>query len=250
MKVVLISVLILVLVAAGWAVWKFSGNDWWEGFGKKEQVEKPDLERYEQLVAELGSWRGELAAKHEAAKNEQERGAIAQDARLILELMMPEMMKCWLGTRYDFNGTAEKPGKGKVACGYFVSTVLRDAGFVVDRYRLAQQPSENIIRSFVKADFCQLQAGADFDEYTNRLSKMDRGIYLVGLDSHVGFLVNGSEDWRFFHSSGWKERGVVKEELKKAGALRHSNWRMIGALSADPSAIQMWLGGAKVPVRQ
>ena len=74
------------------------------------------------------------------------------DARLILELMMPEMMRCWLGTPYDFNGTAEKPGDGKIACGYFVSTVIRDTGFRVNRFKFAQQPSENILRTFISSD--------------------------------------------------------------------------------------------------
>src|SRR5687768_9423034 len=32
----------------------------------------------------------------------------------------------WEGTDWDFNGTTEVPGKGSIACGYFVTTILRD----------------------------------------------------------------------------------------------------------------------------
>ena len=34
----------------------------------------------------------------------------------------------WIGTKWDFNGITEVPQQGKIACGYFVTTVLRDAG--------------------------------------------------------------------------------------------------------------------------
>jgi hypothetical protein len=78
---------------------------------------------------------------------------------------------------------------------------------------------------------------------------MEPGVYLMGLDSHVGFIVNGAEGTRFYHSSGWQKRGVVNEAGNKAGALRRSNWRMIGGLTADPEVIRTWLGGEKVRVR-
>ena len=34
----------------------------------------------------------------------------------------------WKKTAWDFNGTATKPGDGPIACGYFVTTLLRDIG--------------------------------------------------------------------------------------------------------------------------
>src|SRR4029453_1954809 len=47
---------------------------------------------------------------------------------------------CWYGTAWDFNGITEEPGKGKIACGYFVTTILRDLGIPVKRYKHAQRP--------------------------------------------------------------------------------------------------------------
>ncbi len=78
---------------------------------------------------------------------------------------------------------------------------------------------------------------------------MQPGVYLIGLDSHVGFIVNGEDGMHFYHSSGWKKRGVVDEPGRKAGALKSSKWRMIGCLTADPGVIRMWLGGDKVKVK-
>ena len=98
-------------------------------------------------------------------------------------------MQCWLGTPWDFNGTAHEPGTGKVACGYFVSSVLQDAGFRVEWAPLAQQASQNILRTFLSAEEMKIRVGMDYDRFLNEVLSSGRGIYIVGLDSHVAFLV-------------------------------------------------------------
>lgn len=216
---------------------------------KGEAKPKPDPERYETLIVELQRWRTDLAEDHKLAKSAEERAAVERDARLILELMLPEMMRCWLGTPYDFNGTAEKPGEGGLACGYFVSTVLRDAGFRVNRYRLAQQPSENIIRTFLPADSCELRVGKNYGAYADWVEKKEPGVYLVGLDTHVGFIVNRVDGMRFVHSSGVEKVGVVNESRGQAGALQKSKWRLLGGLTQEADVIRMWLKGEKIPVK-
>lgn len=248
-KAVIAAVLLLASGVGGWWAWKSYGEGIFEIVIEREVKPEPDAERYATLVAELERWRGDLRKAHVKARTAEEKVAVENDARVILELVMPEMMRCWLGTPYDFNGTAEKPGGGKVACGYFVSTVIRDAGFRVNRYKLAQQPSGNILRTFLKSDRCLLKIGQDFESYAEWVESMEPGVYLIGLDSHVGFIVNGADGFRFYHSSRWQDRGVVNEPGKKASALRLSNWRMIGGLTADADVIRTWLGGETVKVR-
>lgn len=248
-KAAVAALLLSCLGAGGWWAWKTYGAGLFEIAIESEKNPEPDAERYAILVAELERWRQQLREAYAKAQTAEEKAAVENDARVILELVMPEMMRCWLGTPYDFNGTAERPGGGEVACGYFVSTVIRDAGFRVDRYKLAQQPSGNILRTFLKRENCLLKVGQDFDSYAEWVEGMEPGVYLIGLDSHVGFIVNGADGTRFFHSSRWQDRGVVDEPGRKAGALRHSNWRMIGGLTADPDVIRTWLGGEKVKVR-
>jgi hypothetical protein len=249
LKAVLCAVLLLAIGGGGWWVWKANRDGVFEILLSREANAVPDAERYEVLVSELERWRGDLKAAHAKARTAEEKAAVEHDARVILELVMPEMMQCWLGTPYDFNGTAEKPGGGKVACGYYVSTVIRDAGFRVNRYKLAQQPSENIMRTFLKGDGCKLKVGEDYDRYVDWVEDQEPGVYLIGMDTHVGFIVNRADGMHFFHSSGWKKRGVVEEPRKKAGALRHSNWRMLGGLTTDTGVIRTWLAGEKVKVR-
>jgi hypothetical protein len=213
------------------------------------QLPKPDPQQYETLVSELERWRNNLAARHQKARTEAERGAVERDARVILEQALPAMMRCWLGTPWDFNGTAAKPGGGKIACGYFVSTVLKDAGFHVDRYNLAQQPSGNILHSFLPNDACSLTVGKPYDIFATELEKADPGIYLVGLDTHVAFLVMSGNRFRFIHSSGSRPWCVVDESRDEAHVLQRSNWRMLGNLTADPKVIRTWLNSETIAVR-
>lgn len=248
----LLIALIAVGIGAGW----WFRDPLWNGYRlltsraqfASHPQPKPDHVRYAVLTSELTRWRGELAARYRKAHNAAERRSVEHDARVILEHTLPAMMRCWLGTPWDFNGTASKPGDGCIACGYFVATVLQDAGFQVNRYQLAQQPSENIMRSFLEKNACVLSVGQPYDQFADTLQSARPGIYLVGLDTHVGFLVKNSEGFRFIHSSGSQPWCVVDEDRDHAGVLQRSNWRMLGNLTADSEVMKTWLNAQKITV--
>jgi hypothetical protein len=240
-----------------------SGAGWWfreelAGVWKSTQMGvqlpkqvkfEPDPETYAVLFTELARWRTELAMRHAAARDETQRRAVESDARVILETALPAMMRCWLGTPWDFNGTARKPGEGRIACGYFVATLLKDAGFLVDRYKLAQQPSENILRSFLPKSACPLTVGKDYQEFAAELDASEPGIYVVGLDTHVAFILVGGDGFRFIHASGSSPWCVVDEARDEAEVLKRSNWRMLGHLTADRELLKRWLKAEKIVVR-
>lgn len=249
LKAVLAAILLGGIGAGGWWVWKVDRDG---GFGilltgKPKPV--PDTARYEVLVGELRRWRENLAQEYGRAGTAEQKAAVEGDARVILNMLLPEMMRCWVGTPYDFNGTAEKPGAERIACGYYVSTVIRDAGFRVNRYKLAQQPSENIMRTFLPGDACELRVGEDYGRYADWVERMEAGVYLIGMDTHVGFIVVRPDGMRFFHSSGARSVGVVEETRDDAWTLRKSSWRMLGHFTADPGVMRTWLSGEEVTVR-
>lgn len=248
LKIIFSIVTVALLGGLGWWIWHAEKLQSFQVLMVREKRPVPDAVRYEVLVGELQRWREDLKKEYEAAESNERRVRIEQDARLILEMMLPEMMRCWLGTEYDFNGTANGPGQGKIACGYFVSTVLRDAGFKLDRYKLAQQPSQNILRSFLDAEDCHLKVGEDYGKYVDWVESMDDGVFLVGLDTHVGFIVKRRGKMRFLHSSGAKSVGVVDESSANARALKSSRWRMLGNLTGDRKVLRVWLKGDRVKV--
>ena len=241
--------LLFSLVVGGLWLWRADLLAGLQGLKTKKEKPVPDLERYEVLESELKRWREDLVLQYRKASSSEQKAAVEHDARVILEMVLPEMMRCWRGTGYDFNGIAERPGKGKIACGYYVSTLIRDAGFKVNRYKLAQQPSANILHTFTKEENCQLRVGEKYDTYADWLEGMEPGIYLMGLDTHVGFVVlERSGDMKFLHSSGINKAGVVEEARDQAAAIKWSNWRMLGRFTADPKVIRTWLAGEDVRV--
>jgi hypothetical protein len=201
----------------------------------------PDPDAYEALSLDLESHRERLARRYESAANPAERAQVLADVRRLLEGALPGMMRCWLGTPWDFNGTAHEPGGGKVACGYFVSSVMQDAGFVVEWAPLAQQPSQNILRTFLPAEEMTIRVGLDYEEFLDEIRSVGPGVYIVGLDSHVAFLVVTHEDIRFIHSSGASPWCVVDESVEAAHTLRRSRYRVSGNLTAHPEFLANWL---------
>ncbi len=203
----------------------------------------PDPIRYEDLKDKLASERQMLKSRFINALTAEEQDEILLESGKLLEVAMPELMRCWLGHPWDFNGTATVPGEGKIACGYFVSVIMRDAGFKVNRITLAQQPSQNIIRTFIpdKKDLA-ITSGIPYQEYVNSVESKYDGINIVGLDKHVAFIVIENGKLRFIHSGGLKKQ-VVDEDYQKAHSLEVSRYRVIGNITSNKSALLKWLLG-------
>ncbi|MCH7227972.1 hypothetical protein [Haloferula sp. A504] len=248
------TLLVTALVVGG-AGWWFRADlkGLWERHGEPVLVigkgpPKPDPDRYEVLKEETERWRRNLGRRYREAGSGRGREAVIDEAAVFLETALPDLMRCWLGTPWDFNGHCETPGGGTIACGYFVATVLRDAGFRVDRYRLARQPSQNILRTFLPKNELSLRVGVPYETYAAELRGMDAGIRIVGLDTHVGFIVSRPDGFRFVHSSGSSPWCVVDEAEAEAEVLRRSNYRVQGNLTANRELVRKWLLGEKFTV--
>ena len=67
------------------------------------------------------------------------------------------------------------------------------------------------------------------------LERTGEGIYVVGLDNHVGFVAVRGDEMVFVHSSFFGEgRDVVAEPIDSHNPLRISNYRVFGKLFSDP----------------
>jgi hypothetical protein len=100
----------------------------------------------------------------------------------VIETIVPS----WIGTAWDFNGTSEKPKQGSIACGYFVTTVLRDAGLPIARTRLAQCASEQMITSLVQSKYISHYRNVLLEDFIQAIQKQGNGLFIVGLDKHTG----------------------------------------------------------------
>lgn len=249
----------LILIGSAYAGWKYRDPLWsfYQKFAAQvtdtplDPAPKPNPERYQVLIKELAEKRSQLSARYIQARTAREISDVVTESQTTLESALPELMRCWLGTPWDFNGTCKTPGSGKIACGYFVSTVLRDAGFDLERFRLAQQPSQRIIGTFMPRKKMSISAGLAYDQFLNELTDRGPGIRIVGLDNHVGFIVvPESGDIRFIHSSGAHPYCVVDENRENAGSLQRSSYRVTGNFTRNAEVIHGWLVGQEWPTKQ
>ena len=213
---------------------------------------RPPIESrsYNDVRAKIEAARVSLASRYRQTTSSSQQAGIIAEARLVItQSISVDIFPYWYGTAWDFNGTTETPGKGKIACGYFVSTVLRDAGLKVQRVKLAQQASENIILSLTTAPHIKRFRRTPINDFVDAVSKWGPGLYVVGLDIHTGFIVNIGGDVYFIHSSYVEPYAVVRENARESKILAASQYRVIGKVSADDQLIVNWLMGKEVLTR-
>lgn len=190
--------------------------------------------------------RGELEARRVALARDlgRDRGASLSRAREILvAALRDEILPAWDGTPWDFHGTSQTPGQGKIACGYLVSTTLLHLGLRVERALLGQQASELIARSLASAGGVRRTSDLPIDAFLAKVTAAGPGIYLVGLDNHVGFLiVEGADTW--FHHAAPREV-VKRERAREAPYLVASRYRVFARLF-DDKLVEKWLLGEPI----
>ncbi|MFC4990996.1 hypothetical protein [Rubritalea tangerina] len=207
----------------------------------KSKKEAPNPELYSVLKKDIQSRQAQLARRYTNAQSESEKQAIIDESRSLILSAAPLMMRCWLGTPWDYNGTSETPGQGQIACGYFVNTIMRDLGFNLPRIKLSQQASQIILGAYVPKEAMTIRSGMGYQAFCQLILSRPAGIYIVGLDKHVGFIVHDGSKLHFIHSSGRPPWCVVDEKQNDAPALEASTYRVFGNVTAQDATLEKWL---------
>lgn len=137
----------------------------------------------------------------------------------------------WYGTEWNFYGTTETPGKGTIACGYFVTTVLRDAGINLNRIKLSQCASEEMIKKVTRKESISRFRNKPQQEFINEMLLKEPGLYIVGLDFHTGFIYHNGKELFFIHSSYAYPKKVIREKADQSGVLSASKYKIIGKIN-------------------
>lgn len=203
---------------------------------------------------ERARWSGE------SVRNEQHRREIAGFWQTALsEWIFP----AWYGTPWGFSGTTARPApqpplasllpisdKRKIACGHFVGAVMADLGFDVDRYRLGRQASSNIIHTFVQdRRLIKHFHGRPHTDVWRWIRAMGPGLYIVGLDTHAGFLIVEPYTIDFIHAAGRYPFAVLREPARESASIAHSEVVMLGKFSDDAALIDAWVEGRRIAVK-
>ena len=203
---------------------------------------------YRAVVDDIAAAREALARELAAASTPEGRASVLTRARARLErAIVDELTPRWMGTPWAMNGVSTEPGEGAIACGYFVATILQDAGFRLRRVRFGQAAALRIQEATTPPRravhrFLSIPPEA----LAERVAALGDGVYIIGLNVHVGFVVVRGGDVRFVHSSYTGARVVVDEPLATARAIELSqpSGYFVSELISTDEAITRWLGGA------
>lgn len=199
--------------------------------------------KYPLILKNIASKRGDFLKSYKLAKTADNKKKVINQARNYLNEVLPqEVFPAWYGTPWSFNGNAARPLQGTIACGSFVENVLKNVGFAIDS-RMSAQPSEYIIKNICEKQKISRFLQVPIGPFNTAVQSMGEGVYLVGLDRHVGFLTIHQGKYRFIHSHGYL--CVVSEVPSLSPLLRMSKYRVVGKLF-DDRMIEQWLYGKKV----
>jgi hypothetical protein len=180
------------------------------------------------------------------------RRAIAA-ARATIESNVQILWNSWLGTTWGLGPpqlAQPSMDNGKINCGTFVGRILHDAGFNVDVMKLQQQLAQDIIESFVSSrDSASFRVfrNKDVPTFISDMRNMGPGLYIIGLDFHVGLLWQTEHGLRFVHAS-YVTKTVVDEDAATASPIVDSKYRVVGKILTKAN-IKRWLTGENIAVK-
>jgi hypothetical protein len=215
-----------------------------------------DAARYATVLAQVAAHRGELGTRYAAARGARARALIREEARqFVVDTLVSQIFPAWMGmpSGGGLQATASLPHEPGmyISCSYFLTAALQNAGLVLEsRARFAQAPAAWIERAL-------LPPGGQIHRYGNltpaeleqRLVGLGDGLYVVGLNIHVGFIVvEGGNAW-FVHSSYTPPGTVVNEPVASSMAIalsqRAGYW--VSPLFKDDRIVELWLRHQPVP---
>ena len=215
-----------------------------------------DAAQFRRVLDDVSARRADLGARYASARGSRARAVIRDEARsFIVETLRRQIFPAWMGmpSGGGVQATASRPHEPGmyISCSYFLTAALQNAGLVLEsRARFAQAPAAWIERAL-------LPPGGQIHRYGNlspedlerRLVELGEGLYVVGLNIHVGFIVVRDGHARFVHSSYTPPGTVVDEPVvsSMAIALSQSKGYWVSPLFKDDRIVEMWLRHQPVP---
>ncbi|MDU1889823.1 MAG: hypothetical protein E6767_03970 [Dysgonomonas sp.] len=203
----------------------------------KEEIETAEaIKPYPDLKKEALDKREAFRKEYDKSKN---KDSILIEVQKYLLSISDDFFKAWYNTPWTFHGHSKVPKEGSIACGYFITTTLQDMGFNIPRIKWAQQASEYLIKK-VSSDIKRFQK-RPMSEIVEYIESKGEGLYIVGLDCHVGYIYYIEGQMSFVHANYYRPKiGVMSEPLVGRNPLNDSKYKVIGKIF-DKEMVQNWI---------
>lgn len=171
-------------------------------------------------------------------------------SRLFTNLLTERIIPHWLGTPWSFEGHTSIPRSGEIACGYFVSTTLKDVGFNLDRYKFAQQlPIHEAKTLALGKPLLEINSNSTTERIAILKDNLKAGIYFIGFDqNHVGYIQKKNNDLFVIHSNYIGAEGVVIERIEDSQVFSSYSRIYITDISRNRALLTKWVRNEVVQV--
>jgi len=204
------------------------------------------LGKYTDLKNRINAKQRRFTIEYPTVDQAHKNGLVTLAKNYLYTTMCDSVFSHWYGTQWDFNGTTQEPRKGQIACGYFVTTTLKHAGFDINRVQLAQQAASKIITTMCGKGKTKVIGNSNEKALSKYIGNQKDGIFIVGLDNHVGFIQKKGSKQYFIHSSGLSPQQVVREKLLESKAIKKSDAYYVGNLLENKTNIIKWIKKEKI----
>lgn len=181
-----------------------------------------------------------IKANYLKASAQEKKAVIQSTKQVITKNLTSTIIPFWYETKWSFDGYTAIPKQGEIACGYFVSTTLSHAGFKLNRYKLAQKEPKK------EAELLQIKGAIEvLEKSPSELKKhfintKKDGLYFVGLDFHVGYLLKENNEVFFIHSNYINHEGVKKESITESKAFVSKKYYIV-AITENEKLVEKWI---------
>ena len=196
------------------------------------------ITNYSSTKQKVENERAALKTKYTNSSNKTQ--TLEEARKQLTEYLYQDIFNHWYTTKWSFEGHTETPKQGTIACGYFVSTTLRDVGFNLNRYKLAQKSPEDEVKSIACGTTIEKLQNVTKQELKKYFLKQKDGIYFIGLDFHVGYIYKNNQEVHFIHSNYIDNKGVMKETIENSKAIVSSKY-FIASITHNDNLIKKWL---------
>jgi hypothetical protein len=162
--------------------------------------------------------------------------------------LVDKIIPHWYGTPWSFGGHTAIPNQGKIACGYFISTTLRDMGMKLNRYTLAQKsPIDEAKMISCGAEIKTVTQDTPEKAFEEIDGLTKEGLYFIGFDEgHVGYLLKREGELLLIHSNYLAPISVCIEPLAAARVFKRFTTFHLVAISHNEVLLQRWLNNGAI----
>lgn len=207
---------------------------------------EPRVDDYQILKDQIKMDRDRLSEEFKQVNPQDQIHFLDSVGHFLENTLIYDFFPHWYGTEWDFNGISNQPKEGEIACGYFVSTTLKHIGFELNRFKFAQQASYHEAKMINLGKEPKTYRNLTLDELKKEISAdLNQGLYVVGLDNHVGYLFISDDTIYFIHSDYVSDK-VCFERIEDSSAFGSSVYVM-APVCHNHELIRSWLNKKAIP---